>query len=433
MNMLRNACVRTRDYLLQLPIMTWVLLGFFITFFVFFIGPIFLNPSHVMQFKQYIIAYQPIGADFAFYVSASRSWFQTGRFVAIYYPPFETIFFAPLTLLSYETGYKIIVFTTLACYTFVTLIIPRWIGISKGSSGFAMLIFVTGIVSYGLQFELERGQFNVIALAFCLTGISIFHSWPRLRWLAYLLFSISVQLKLYPAFLVFALIGDWADWKNNLKRIVGLGVLNVLALFILGLKPVLDIISFMAESEYFHSGFNFNISITSFVFYILSLDLLPHKRVFLWLEANSWILQLFLLSVFVLGFLFILRQAYRRNAKGFNPYVFLACILGVCMIPSVSFDYKLSLLPAAMVLSVPRMLSFDDGRNSLRTILLAILFAVGYSATLYSYANKPEILQNNFPALMLVFLCTVWASLKSDQIGDDSAVAVDAAAVSKTD
>ena len=126
---------------------------------------------------------------------------------------------------------KFLTLITLLCYVVVTLVLPRRINKQKSIPALSMLIFVTGLVSYGLQFELERGQFNVIAFTLCLGAIYIFHNHPKSRWLAYLFFTISVQLKLYPAIFVFALIEDWSDWKGNIKRIVGLGILNLAALF----------------------------------------------------------------------------------------------------------------------------------------------------------------------------------------------------------
>ncbi len=65
---------------------------------------------------------------------------------------------------------------------------------------------------------------ELIAFSLCVAAICIFHRKPKYRWFAYLLFSISVQLKLYPAIFVFTLIEDFTDWKNNIKRIVGLGI-----------------------------------------------------------------------------------------------------------------------------------------------------------------------------------------------------------------
>ena len=58
--------------------------------------------------------------------------------------------------------------------------------------------FVTGLTSHGLQFELERGQFNVVAISLCLLAVYIFHYQVKYRHFGYLLFLVAVQLKVYP-------------------------------------------------------------------------------------------------------------------------------------------------------------------------------------------------------------------------------------------
>ena len=225
--MVSSIYYRTRFYFLNLPLMVWILLGFFITFILFFVIPIFLDPSQTMQFSKYILTITPIGNDFRDIVFSSSTWIQTHNVPVTLYPPFVLFFFAPFIFFSPETGYKIITLIIIACYILITLFLPKRINKSNGVSAFLILILVTGIFSYGFQFELERGQWNVVAIAFCLTAIYVFHNYPRYRWLAYLMFSISVQLKLFPAIFVFVLIEDWSDWKNNIKRVVGLGILNL--------------------------------------------------------------------------------------------------------------------------------------------------------------------------------------------------------------
>lgn len=411
--MINSFYQRTKDQLLKLPLLTWVLLGFFVTFLAFFIVPVFFDPSNSMQFTPYILALSPIGHDFRVIESASYDWIHTGAIPSTLYPPLTLTFFLPFTLLNFGAGYKAIVMIILICYVLIALILPQWINDSKGISAPAMLIFVTGLVSYGLQFELERGQWNIIAFAFCLVAIYIFHHHPKRRWLAYLFFTISVQLKLYPAIFVFALIEDWSDWKNNIKRLAGLGLVNILALFIFGFASILQTFGSQGDIEASHVGRPFNLSISSFVLHILSLGFLPHKRIILWLQANTWLPQLLLLVFFVICFVIILRQVYKNNSKGVDPHLFLACTIGACIIPAISFDYKLPALAASMMLLIPILEAYERGERKLSIIFWIILFSIAYSSLLYSYVDKPEILQYNLPALLvLLTLCTISACVK---------------------
>ena len=61
----------------------------------------------------------------------------------------------------------------------------------------------------------------------------------------------------------------------------------------------------------------------------------------------------------------ILWQAYKKNSKSFNPLVFFACTIGACIIPGLSYDYKLSLLPASVMLLIPVLGDFGQGDKKL--------------------------------------------------------------------
>ncbi len=408
--------------------MSWVMLGYFITFVLFFIMPVFLNPSLVMQLIKEVPANAPIGHDFREIVAYSSVWYHTGNAPVIWYPPFTLIFFVPFTFTSYETGYKIFIALIIIVYILVTSILPALMHRSRGASAFMTLITATGIISYGLQFELERGQWNLIAVGLVMIAIYLFYYQPKYRLAAYLAFSLAVQIKLYPAIFILVFVSDWSDWKNNIKRITGLGAVNLLALLVLGLKSIMQNISALfglASSQALPIGAG-NLSIQSFTAFILSPEVLPRKRIVLWLFQNGWLLQLLLFGFFVFCLVMIVWQAYKKNICGFNPYIFLACFIGACVIPSVSFDYKLATLPAAVAVTVPAILSFTAGRNRVFIILLTLIFSIAYSSMLYSYANKPVILQNNLPALFVILaICTILSYIGPNNIDEKLLGALD--------
>jgi hypothetical protein len=419
-NMINSFRRQIENYILNLPLTIWILMGFLITFILFFIRPVFLDPSLTMQFNKYIPeALTPIGHDFREIAFSSYIWLHTGIVPPTLYPPSVLIFFAPFTFVGYESGYKILIGIILICYLSATLIFPRWLNQSKNTSAFTMFITITGLLSYGLQFELERGQWNLIAFSLSLAAICIFHRQPKYRWLAYLLFSISVQLKLYPAIFVFTLIEDFSDWKNNLKRMAGLGIFNVLALFMFGVNPELSTVHSL--DQYSSNLIYINLSITSFTAFFFTKRLLPQKQIILWLIANKWLPQTLLFLLFGFCFLLILFLAYKKHRTGFNPYVFLACFIGACIIPSISFDYKLSMLPASILIAMPEILLFDEDRKRPIVILSAFIFSLAYSSMLYSYIYKPMILENNLPALMtILIICTVLACINPNKPAQSS-------------
>jgi hypothetical protein len=82
----------------------------------------------------------------------------------------------------------------------------------------------------------------VFTLLLCLTSIYIFHYHPKYRLLAYILFSLSVQLKLYPAIFIVMFVDDWRDWKNVVLRFLGIGLVNLLLFFVMGYQTFQDFI-----------------------------------------------------------------------------------------------------------------------------------------------------------------------------------------------
>src|SRR5271157_1867516 len=97
-NMINSFRRQIENYLLNLPLLTWIILGFLTTFILFFIRPVFLDPSLAMKFRQYVLVFTPIGYDFRGIVAYSYEWSHSGIVPTIIYPPFTLIFFTPFTL-----------------------------------------------------------------------------------------------------------------------------------------------------------------------------------------------------------------------------------------------------------------------------------------------------------------------------------------------
>src|SRR5258708_2822484 len=332
----------------NVPLIGWVLLAFLITYFLFLVIPVFLDPSLTMQFNVTIPVISPIAFDFRGMVGLSSQWIQTGAPPVIVYPSFTLLFFSVFTLFSWELGYRILLVLILLCFIYTTLLLPSWMNKTEAFSALGVLLLVTGLLSYGLQFEMERGQWNLIAFTFCLTGIYLFHHQPKLRPLAYLLFSVSIQLKLFPAIFVFTLIDDFRDWKGNVRRFLALGLANILALLILGINPVLHAIGTLVATPSSRLGRPFNHSIASFTTFFISSDLVhqlfPHKRAIAWLTLHSWILQIILFGVFFLCFVALLWRASRKPERGFTPRAFPASAVRGLTLSSPRFDNAFSSL-----------------------------------------------------------------------------------------
>jgi hypothetical protein len=394
----------------------WVLLGFFISYLLFFVRPIFLS-SQFMQFPEYVPAKGFIGEDLGQMLSYSESWFifkQSPYIGMNLYPPLASVLFTPLLGFEFSAAYQIVTLVNVFFYMLLTLVLPLRIGKEKQVTSLLMLFFITGLFSYGFQFELERGQFNVIAMVACFFAIWIFHNHNKYRFVAYILFTISVQMKLFPAIFIVMFITDWHDWKNNIKRFLGLAAVNFALFFVLGTSVFVDFLRAIKAQSLHPSIWSGNHSIRSFV---TSISNTESQQGWPWLSDHSGWVQLSFLAVIAVCILLIMIQAYRQRQNGVNSHLLLACTIGALLIPPVSHDYKLSILaaPAAIFLSDVSYFSEGDKRSRRHFVnmMLVFILSTAYSTTLFSYTHKPLTLASNFPALIIMLLITTCFSVIS--------------------
>jgi hypothetical protein len=394
----------------------YVLLGFGFAFLFFFFVPAFFNPAYKMIFPGTFMVADFVGADLKTIVTFLRSYFQEGispYMNEYYYPPFTILFFTPFIALPHFTSYFIITIFTFALYLLYLTFYPLRLSGNKIFTPLLIFFLVTGLISYGFQFELERGQFNIIAAVLCITAIYFFHYKPKLRIIAYVLFILSVQLKIYPAIFILLLIDDWHAWKVNIKRFAILGIVNFLLLFIAGtglFSDFLNNVLFYSANPISWTG---NHSISSFITLVTqkSVERLGMTQL-AWTAAFAPAMKLILLAGYALTLFFVIRGIYIRREKGFNNILFFVCMIGALIIPSVSHDYKLALmtLPVALMLN-----DFEIHWNAgpdIVTKALIIFASFLYSSLLFSYTTKPVFLSNNFPFLFLLLFVVIYLNAR---------------------
>ena len=383
--------------------------GFSIALVWFFIIPTFFNER--MQF-QYFYRYLPdeagLGRDLKTIVGVVREWVVNGvslyKDYLIYYPPLYGIFFAPLTLLSHPAAYLLVTLIGLASYLFTSLVLPL-LQLPRKNLAIILMFFISGLLSYGVLFELERGQFNLLALLLVLLAVYLFHYHSEYRWFAYLFFSIAVQLKTFPLIFIVMLIKDWRDWKNNILRMAGLGLFNFALLFILGWQTFYEFVQSTLYQIQTPDALTWvgNHSIKAYVYNLGqgTLGAFPPAQA-AWLNQNSGLLNNLLMLYFAVCFLSILVSAYVRREVGLNSALLLACALGSLAIPAVSNDYKLSLLAAPMALAFGNLSLPRSAVKRVVFSLMVVIGAFGYSATLFPFKYRPDFLANSLPFLMLI-------------------------------
>jgi hypothetical protein len=395
-------------------VLFWVVLSTLFWYCFSFVRPVFFNASHVMQNENFLPAIRPIGNDLQLILNASHSIIGGGSPYAgaNKYPPAATVFFLPLTFFNFLPAFQILTVLNYIFFGLITLGLPYCLTNQKKLPSFAWLLFGTGLFSYGLLFEIERGQFNLISMGLVFLSILLFHKTPRYRWLAFILFCIGVQLKIYPAIFVIFLADNWKDWKKTLKRWIFLGLANIALLFILGPKitgqfifGTTNVISGIGKSDW-----PLNHSINGFLTFINFYFNLP--------DYGFQILQTLLIvtTAALIGICFY--SAFSRG-KILDPYLLLACTLGALLLPTLSNDYTLAYLvgPAIFLL-----IHLDEesklpiefmGKDENRIGILICLSALVLTSTYYSYLQKPIYLQNQFPALFLLLIVLAVFSFKN--------------------
>lgn len=396
------------DSILNVPLLVWVLVGFLLTYILFFITPMFLNETHrIHYFTRYLPDRFPIGNDMILVVDLAKSWFLQGQspYHIQFYPPLTYVFFAPLLLVgSYSTLFKFFTFVTLGSYIVLTLWIPAKI-LGKEKVSLVALFFITGLVSYGLQFEMERGQYNVFTFLLCMFSIYIYHYHPRYRIFAYLFFSLSIQLKLYPAIFILMLVDDWRNWKTVLVRFIGIGTFNFILLFAMGHEIFREFTgSVFTQLTTPSQSWNGNHSIKSFVD-VLTEDgfkiVEPNTLAFLQ-QHNVLIANILLLATLacIISAVWIF---YARREGGLDTYLLLACTIGALTIP-VSNDYTLSILAAPMTLFLCNLAMMKSALNRCISILLIVSLSFAYSSMLIPFKYKPYFMNNAFPPLFIILI-----------------------------
>ncbi len=402
----------------------WIFAGFAVSYVLFFLRPVFFSGRKMLA-TQVVPVMEHLGTDLDQTLLATHRFFDFGLTPytgAMLFPPLTYILFRPLQNLPGLLPYQIMSTLTVAAYGFASVLFPLLMARGRALSPELALVAATGFVSYGLQFELERGQFNAVAASLAYLAIWIFHARPSSRFWAYVLFSLSVQLKLYPLIFGLMLVRDWKDWRGTLRRFGLLGLANFALFFCLGPGVFWDFARAVWSDQAGPEMVGFvNHSIHSFVSLLAVNTAGPVQS-----SAAPYfgVIAVALYAVVVLCLLLIIVKQARSRSGGFNPDLLLACAIAALLLPGESNDYKLTILagPVAIFLaSLGQRPRPQAGRLAGAGAIL--LFSAAYSSTLFSFTYKPPFLflEDLFPALMLMLLAATFVAWHSVRTGPEAA------------
>ena len=373
--------------------------AYFICFLVCAILPAIRTRSAAALLPNFLPTLHQVGPDLQRVLSYGESWLRgDSPYIGMnLYPPLATICFAPLTLITALHAQAVLSVISVLTYASVVGTI-LWVSRTRsiGVIGAAAL----SLFSYGFLFELERGQFNIIAIGLCFYAVCLHQRSKATRWvwLAYALFSVSIQLKLYPAiFLLF-----FVPWKEPRRRkwtiVAALAAFNLLLFTIMGYDALLGFLAALEKqitSPYRWVG---NHSLSSFSF-LVSLGLPPPIPGIVGLVMTS----LCFICLAAASFSYV-RHGTRSSTK--TAALVLAC--GALLIPAVSHDYTLPVLTLAYLFYVSdvRTLALDSAR-CLLPVGIQLGIAVLVFWTFFSYQFKPWFLANDAPVILGIAVLAV--------------------------
>ena len=388
------------------PVFWIAFAAFLFSYFWFYIRMVFFHPSRVMQVLEPVRRLDPIGYDLMRMVGHATAW--VNHTISPYaelnnFPPVATLTFVPFTWVPLPTAYMVMTILTLVCFFWVAFLFPYLLPSPRKVYPILVLIFVVTLTSYGLQFELERGQFYTLSIALAFAGIYLFHKVPRLSWLAYLLFSFSIQLKIFPFVFVFMFIRDWRDWKNNLLRFAGLFAFNIALLFILGWGTFVEffnILTGMAADPFVWIG---NMSARSFSRLAFPTILERLSISTGWVKnGGSSLVEFVLTLLIVILFALTIWRVYKRNRPGIDPYLLFVCTCANLLLPPISHDYKLPTLAGSTAILLIALQEIQLGLRWRRIFIITLtaIFSLMYFFTQYSTIVKSPLIANNFPVIL---------------------------------
>lgn len=378
---------------LDISIINVAIVCFCIVFFLQFIYPVFLLTDKMIYYR-YIKDLSIAGADLKFNIDMGK--FSCEK---IFFTPFAKVIFNMLSYCSFKTTYKILSLLSLLGLVISVLIIPAKLS-KKKINTVTILIFVMAAFSYPFQFEVERGQWNILVIALMLTAIYLFHNNNLFG--AVVLFSLAVQLKLYPAIFILAFVKDYSKHREIIKYWSLFFIVNFLLLFVLGVQNFYDytiqLINY-ASKPYIWFG---NLSLTS---YAAQLNL------------PAIVKYLLLLGYFFSLFL-IIRFLYKNKKSGIDAGLIFMITIGTLLIPSVSHDYRLSILFPV----VAYFFMQDQKINSILDLSLYIAFFgcyffISFSYAAFSYITLPALLHflllNKTTAVLIITATVAFISVRN--------------------
>jgi len=361
-------------------------LAFAVTFLIGFIHPVFLHPSR-FYFLKYFPARNMLGADIYVTMEAANLACRCP------YSPLAKLLFQAMSLVPWPTMFHLLTLLSLGSLVTVCYAITPRLARFKNPL-VVTIIFMALLNSYGLHFELERGQWNLIAISLVFASLLAFkRGRPHL---SIALFCLACHLKLYPfifapLFLIRPVLG-----RTNLVHFLKLAAVNLALFFVLGWSVLkqyaFGVVEYANNPEIWrgnHSIASFSELVNTYFFHA------PY-------------LYAVLMAFYAILLAGVFLNTVHRRRDFDSKYLFFLLVVGSLIIPSISADYTLPALSLALLYFLLNSRPEMGWRSGLVLFaLISIVFLTNYSYV--DFVGVFQFLRTNklpliFAAAMLVTL-----------------------------
>ncbi len=331
---------------------------------------------------------------------------ETGKII---YSPFSRLIFSVFNGLSNVVGYLLITLISvlLYIYSFKDLFLKKWKERGRFPLIFSLMLAFS-FLSYGIFFELQRGQWNLIAISLAIISINLFRKDRRV--LSLFLMSISIHLKIYPIILA-VFVFNWKLTRKEVLYFISFLIFNLFLLCILGfdfLRDYIDLILKFSNNPYVWDG---NLSIFNFSKVMGKIELFGY-----FFSLNN-----FLLIFTIIPFLTLLFFYVFKNKHIVENHLFFISIILCLVLPSVSHDYKLSLLMYCII-----SFYYNGYFNSMSVfekllficLVINVLLPMTCWGALFGQSKTVFLFSNKFITLLIleyILLCDFLLNLKRNK------------------
>jgi len=344
------------------------------------------------------------------------------------YPPLVALTSLPYALFDPETAYLIhvalLVLANLACLGLAvwmakrlllddTGLDPLLVKLICGSLFFSLAFYVFS--SYFFAYSMERGNTDIFAIFYCMLAMLVLIKQPGAVWLQVGLLSVAVHFKIYPVVLFAVLL-----FKHGKKLILPALALNTAFLFVLGPKVALGFLrSFSSGGEGVGLGNAWsNVGNHASYSFTMGIDQSGGEYLnttFFMIWGVTFLIPLVVWGISAIA---LVMKKYSSRAA---LLLFMISVPLMNLLPTVSMDYKLVILGAAVVLLLALMLRGVVQKISWFDLLQLILLLGVLLMMSRSYAHIDRSLvfiRNKYVWVLLLEICMAVTILRGSRTQD---------------